>query len=334
MLRPLIALLLGTGLLCGEPITRLACGSCYKPGRDSGIWKTIAAAKPQLFLFMGDNIYADTDDMAVMRAKYAALLKQPGYSALREQTRILPIWDDHDYGRNDAGADYPKREESQQIFLDTFAFPADHPARTTPGIYHSWTGGPAGKRLQIILLDTRYFRSPIEQKKINGRKTYLPNAKPDATLLGPAQWRWLESELRKPADLRFLVSSIQILATEHRFEKWSNFPAERRRLLELLKTTNTKRVVLFSGDRHLAELAALKPEESTLGYELVELTASGMTHAGASDYPNRFRIGPCWSRQNFGTIDIDWSGKIPSVDLAIRDKEGKIAHRHRVTFPK
>lgn len=313
-------------LFAEEPITRLACGSCYKPTKDSGIWETIAAGKPQLFLFMGDNIYADTSDMAVMRKKYAALLKQPGYAALRQQTKVLPMWDDHDYGKNDAGADYKMREESQQIFLDTFAFPKNHPARSTPGVYHSWRGGPAGKRLQIILLDTRYFRSPIPKKKD------APD--PKATILGDAQWKWLEAELRKRADLRIIVSSIQVLTTEHRFEKWANFSAERQRLLALLKTSKTKRVVLLSGDRHLAEHARLGKDESGLPYDLIEMTTSGMTHAGAPNDPNRLRVGEIWNKLNYGTLEIDWGGRVPVVGLKVRGKDGVAVREQRVTFLK
>lgn len=315
-----------------DPITRLACGSCYRPAKDVGLWEKISAAKPQLFLFMGDNIYADTEDMALMRKRYQELRTQPGYLALRKQCSILPIWDDHDYGANDAGANFPKRQESQTQFFDSFEFANDHPARSTPGVYHSWIGGPPGKRLQIILLDTRYFRSPLTVERINRRKTLVPNKDPKATILGEAQWTWLEAELRKPADLRFLVSSIQVITTEHRFEKWSNFPGERSRLFKLLASTKAERVVLFSGDRHLAEVARLSPRESGLSYPLTELTASGMTHAGAPVGPNRHRLGPCVTEINFATMDIDWEKNLPEVELSIINKEGKSRFQHRVTF--
>jgi alkaline phosphatase D len=319
--------------LAEDPITRLACGSCYKPAKDLGLWEKIGATKPQLFLFMGDNIYADTEDMALMRARYDELHKHPGYLAFRKQCPILPIWDDHDYGANDAGADYPKRQLSQGQFLDNFEFAADHPARATPGVYHSWIGGPPGKRLQVILLDTRYFRSPIKVERINNRKTIVPNTNPGATILGGAQWKWLELELLKRADLRLIVSSIQVITTEHRFEKWSNIPGDRKRLIALLKKCATKRVVLLSGDRHLAEIAVMTRKESGLPYDLVDFTSSGMTHAGASVGPNRHRVGPCWTKNNFGTIDIDWSGNIPVPSLTIRDQDGKAIYRHPVTFP-
>ena len=321
-------------LTAAEPVTRIACGSCYKPKADRGIWPVIASTDPQLFLFMGDNVYADTEDMDRMRQSYAELLDRPDFAAFRDKVTILPVWDDHDYGENDAGADYPKRRESQQVFLDTFQFPADHPARRTPGIYHSYTQGPEGKRLQVILLDTRYFRSALERPRVNGRRTYVPNNDPKATMLGEAQWKWLESELRKPADLRLIVSSIQIITTEHRFEKWANLPLERQRLFDLLKSTGANNVILLSGDRHLAEFARISAKESGLPDDLTELTASGMTHAGAPNDQNRHRIGERYPGTNFGTLAIDWDADPRSVTLAIRDEKARVIQEETVRFPK
>jgi len=90
-------------VLAEEPVTRLACGSCYKPESDNGIFKIIAADKPQAFLFMGDNIYADTSDAEVMRKKYRRLNAVPDYAGLASSVPIIPTWDDHDYGLKDAG---------------------------------------------------------------------------------------------------------------------------------------------------------------------------------------------------------------------------------------
>ena len=315
-------------------MTKFACGSCYKPSTDRGIWPVIAATKPQFFLFMGDTVYADTEDMEVMRRKYGELTRQPGYAAFREEIPVLPIWDDHDYGRNDAGADYSQREASQKVFQDVFEFPADHPARATPGAYYSHTAGPEGKRLQVILLDTRYFRSALHRPRIKGRLSYVPTTTPGATMLGDDQWKWLEAELRKPADLRFIVSSIQIITADHRFEKWANIPAELQRLIDLLKSTGTNRAVLLSGDRHLAEFSRLSAKESGLSYDLVDFTSSGMTHAGAPIDTNRHRLGTVFSQINFGSIAIDWSNNLPVVTLSIHDFTGKPVQSQTVTFPK
>lgn len=332
LLRAVLLLALLGILPAEEPVTRIACGSCYKPKGDRGIWPVIASTKPELFLFMGDNIYADTEDMAVMRRDYAELMERPDFVAFRKAVPILPTWDDHDYGLNDAGAEYPKRRESRQVFLDVFQFPADHPARATPGVYHAFHAGPPGKRLQVILLDTRYFRSALKRPRVNGRLTYVPNEDPEATMLGEAQWNWLRSELRKPAELRIIVSSIQVITTEHRFEKWANLPRERQRFFDLLRTTKARNVILLSGDRHLAEFARISSGESGLPEDLLELTTSGLTHAGAPNDTNRHRIGERYPGINFGTLAIDWSAKHPAVTLAIRDHDARIIQEETVRF--
>jgi len=323
-MKPFFTLLFILPALAQEPVTRIACGSCYKPERDNGIWKTIAQEKPQAFLFMGDNIYADTSDPKVMKEKYRQLNEQPDYAAFSKQVPIIPIWDDHDYGRNDAGVEFPMKETSAKLFFEAFSFPADHEARRSPGVYHSQILGPVGKRLQIIMLDTRYFRSALEKVKVGKRKVYRQPTGPGVTVLGEAQWRWLEAELKKPAELRLIVSSIQIIATDHRFEKWNNMPDERQKLIKLLRDTKVGPTVLLSGDRHLAEVCRLGKNETKLPFNLFEMTSSGLTHAGAPDDPSPLRVPGTYTRAiNYGLIDIDWTKKTPTVKLTIKNLAGK-----------
>lgn len=319
-------------------INRIACGSCYRAtSKNKEVWSIIAADNPQLFLFMGDNIYADTRDMEKMKKSYAQLNNLPSYQKFSSERPVLPIWDDHDYGENDAGKDYPKKVESQQIFLDHYNFPKDHPARKQAGIYHSYYSGPEGKRLQVINLDTRYHRSNLKQKKIGKLKAYLPTDDPNATLLGAEQWKWLENELNKPADMRIIVSSIQIITVNHRYEKWANMPTERKRFFQLLKKTQTKNLILLSGDRHLAEFSQIKPDESGLDFPLIEMTSSGLTHANAWDNGNSHRIEDSYfNKRNYGTIDIDWTTlDKPKVTLQIMklgDQDAEIFRKKVIQF--
>src|SRR3954447_19771 len=116
--------LLALSLLCGAHarasgdeqlvLTRIAFGSCARQDKPQPIWEAIVAAKPQLFLSLGDNIYGDTQDMAVMKKKYDQVAAIPVFQKLKQTCPILAAWDDHDYGVNDGGAEYPKKDESQQ----------------------------------------------------------------------------------------------------------------------------------------------------------------------------------------------------------------------------
>src|SRR5437867_3727682 len=93
-----------------EPLRRIAFGPCVSQERPQPIWDAVLAAKPELFLFLGNSIYADTDNVEVLKAKYAQLAVVPGYQKLLQTCPLTyAIWDDHDYGTPDAGADFPNK---------------------------------------------------------------------------------------------------------------------------------------------------------------------------------------------------------------------------------
>lgn len=349
---PLMALftLLCQAQVVGDdtPLTRIAFGSCAKQDKPQPIWEAVVDVKPQLMILLGDNIYGDSTDMDVMRAKYALLGNQPGYRKLKQTCPVIATWDDHDYGGDDAGADYPKKRESQQVFLDFFEAPANDPRRSREGVYSSSVYGPAGKRVQVILLDTRYFRSPLKVGYQAGeqgegyRGKYVPNTDPNSTILGTAQWSWLEEQLKVPAEVRVIGSSIQLIANEHGSEIWDNFPHERVRLLKLLRESNANGVVVLSGDRHLAEISRIPPGDTQgIGYPLFDVTSSSlnapsgnMTKAGVrfANQINSYRVGLQYFDTNFGTILIDWDRPDPVIRLQVRDEQGDVVLQQRVTL--
>jgi alkaline phosphatase D len=324
----------------GDPslvLTRIAFGSCAKESEPQPLWERVLAEDPQLWIWAGDNIYGDTEDMDVMREKYARLQAIEGYARLAASVPMLATWDDHDYGVNDGGRDYPMRSASQQVFLDAFGVPADSPRRQREGIYHAATFGPEGRRVQVILLDTRYHRSPLDRfRSASGRGgAYRPLRDRDATMLGDAQWQWLEERLREPADLRLIVSSIQFVADEHRYEKWQNLPYERQRMLRTIERSGAEGVVFLSGDRHHAELSRLERADD---YPLLDLTASGINQSRAprpgtpwrEPEPNTHRLGRIVRGPHFGRIDIDWDQPDPVVTLSIETIDGSLPIEHTV----
>lgn len=310
-----------------EPVlSRVLFGSCIKQDQPMPILATIAGQQPDLFIFLGDNIYADTEDMDVMRAKYAKLQADAGFTQLLKTCPVLATWDDHDYGVNDGGDDYPRRVESQQIFVDFWNDADDSPRRQRPGVYDSRVYGPEGQRVQVVLLDTRYFRSPLKRGEKRTGGAYVPNPDPKVTMLGDAQWVWLEQQLRVPAELRIIATSIQCLPGAAGQETWSNMPLERQRLLKLIEQTEAKGVVMISGDRHWSELSAI---EHGVPYPLYEITSSSLNqvHPRGTPTVNRFReVNNTFHRENFGMLEIDWEDRTVSlqildIDAAIRIKK-------------
>ena len=330
----LLACLAAIPLACKEKkiIQTIAFGSCLKETRPQPIWEGVLRTNPDAFVLLGDNIYGDTRDMSVLNKKWSVFSEKPGFRKLREACRVLAIWDDHDYGENDAGIEYPKKVESQQIFLDFLGEPKDSVRRKTPGIYDALTIGPKGKRVQFILLDTRYFRTALKRNpnRPKGKGPYGPNESAKAEVLGKAQWEWLEKTLREPADIRVIASSIQVVSTTHGWETWGNFPKERQRFLDLLHQTKSNGVIILSGDRHAAEISKLG---GVLPYPLFDVTASAMNQSLRPDNEvNPHRIGDRYFRENFGLLTIDWSASSPKVTMDIRDVAGKVVRKAQTSL--
>jgi alkaline phosphatase D len=320
-----------------ESLHRIAFGSCGSEKKDQPIWADVVAAKPDLFLFVGDNIYGDTENMQVLADKYAQLGAKPGYQNLLKTCPVLATWDDHDFGVNDGGSWYPKKVESQQIMLDFFGVPADSPRRSREGIYGAYTFGPEGKRVQVILLDTRYFktrmkgdkRSDEEKKRLNLVGWYVPTDDPEATILGEEQWAWLEEQLKEPADLRIIASSIQVIADEKGMESWGNAPRERERLYQLIEKTGAEGVLFISGDVHFSEIS--KVDDGP--YPFVDFTSSGLTNSEPSwaAAVNTHRTSPiAYAKPTFGLIEIDWEAPSPKITLEAIGVGGEVAFRQEL----
>ena len=311
------------------PPSRIAFGSCARQNQPQPIWEAIVAKQPDMFLFIGDNIYGDSEDMEVLRAKWEMLGNQPGYRKLKATCPVLATWDDHDYGANDAGVEYPKKRESQQLFLDFFDEPADSPRRKREGVYDAKVFGPEGQRVQVILLDTRYFRSRLVRRRGASNNDpegypgpYGPNNDPAATMLGAAQWKWLQEQLRVPAQLRVVASSIQVIPNEHGWEKWGNHPHERERLFKLIGSTGAGGVVFISGDRHSAEISGFDPG---VGYTLYDVTSSSLNAPSRwHNEINPHRLGSKYTDTNFGIIAVDWEQADPTVQLQVLSEAGRV----------
>ncbi len=333
---PACALALAATLVpfhAAEVVDEIAFGSCIKQV-DHPMLERALTLPMDLFLFLGDNIYADTEDMSVMRAKYDALKTSRFFRELRRRVPVLATWDDHDMGANDAGAEYPKRREAKEEFLRWLDEPADSPRRQREGVYEAWIFGPAGKRVQVILLDTRTFRGPLKRLPKAGQKLpggpYIPNTDTSATMLGPAQWSWLGEQLRQPAELRLIASSIQFVAEFSGAEAWANLPHEKQRLLDLLRETKAGGVLFLSGDRHWCELSRM---DGPLGYPLFDLTSSALTekHPRGTPTDNRYRAYPkTYHDVNVGHLQIDWAAADPLITWKIVDFAGNAPIEHRI----
>ncbi len=327
-------------------IDRIAFGSCAEQDKPQPIWDAINATSPDAFLFLGDNIYGDTEDLTELEAKYAKLAEKPGFAHLRAHTPIMATWDDHDFGENDAGGEFPMKEPFRQAFLRFWQEPKESPRWQRDGVYTSAVFGPEGRRVQIILLDLRYNRTPIARNTAFPDDTvyarwarrearagrvvpgpYARDPNPAASMLGEAQWQWLNEQLAQPADVRIIGSSLQVLADFPGWEAWVNYPRDQARLIDAIRRTKAAGLVFLSGDTHYGELTAL---DANTPYPLYDLTSSGLTEEWHVPVPNALRVGEAHHKANFGLVDIDWSKR--EITLELRDVKGETLLRQAIAL--
>eukprot|EP00542_Grammatophora_oceanica_P004120 CAMPEP_0194065942 /NCGR_PEP_ID=MMETSP0009_2-20130614/85750_1 /TAXON_ID=210454 /ORGANISM="Grammatophora oceanica, Strain CCMP 410" /LENGTH=446 /DNA_ID=CAMNT_0038718843 /DNA_START=69 /DNA_END=1406 /DNA_ORIENTATION=- len=311
-----------------EELSSFAFGSCSNQHMPMPYWDTITEFQPDVFVMAGDNVYGDCtgDSCLELQEAYNKLAQHPSFQGAKSKLSIVATLDDHDYGLSNCHEDNPHKDLAKQYFMDFFNIQDERRTRTNDGVYHSYVWGPLGKKVQLILLDTRYHRSEFLESDEPGAKTkeqFMPDYSADTKrMLSNDQWIWLQDQLKVPhVNVRIIVSSIQVLADGHGFECWRMLPRERTRLLELLKRSeNNVATFLVSGDRHVGGF-----------YEkegLVEMTTSSLSHtmplgaydcgstAAECDEVDDYRLDQFVRVNNFGTVEIDWRQK--QVTLSLR----------------
>ena len=302
----------------------LGFGSCITEKRDQPIWKAIEKENINEFFFMGDNVYGDSKDGLLKEMEISYLKQKDMFPEWLYTKKLNAIWDDHDYGKNDGGAEYPLKEQAQRLFLEFWNVDKDDSRYSQKGIYFNEEKVILNNKINLIALDTRYHRSSLDQED----KPYYPTTDETKTMLGKDQWKWFEEILKIDSDIIIIVSSIQVLPTNHIFEKWHNFPHERSRLLGLLKFTN-KPVIILSGDRHKAGL-----------YEkdnIIEMTSSSLNKPISrplsmiwdifSKESDELLIRDMYYRENYGLLKI-----LPNKKMIIqlKDMEGNEIFSYKI----
>ena len=287
---------------------KIGIGSCLDQDFPQPIWQPIEEENLDYFIFLGDNVYGDSIFENLYKMKRAYSKQEKLLPDFLDQTDIFAIWDDHDYGKNDGGSDYKYKKLAENLFLDFWNVPINDVRRSREGIYFSENKVFFNKKYKLIFLDTRYFRSQLKGKK----GSYQKNNDESSTILGKEQWRWLEKELNSNFDYLFIFSSIQIIPEDHGFEKWSNFPNDRTKLLKILEKYKD-RTILFSGDRHRSGIYKRNG--------IIEITSSSMNKPGSSFFEtDKYLIGETYPQENYSVLKI----LNDDISIDIKDKYGEI----------
>lgn len=309
----------------------IAFGSCDNQKIKNELWTAIDYNNPSVWIWAGDNVYSDTENMDFLKSNYEIQKQDDDYLKFIEHKIILGTWDDHDYGANDGGQEYPFKRKSQQLLLDFLDTSRYAPERSRDGVYNTKTIVVNGNKIKVIVLDSRFFRTALT-KATDSKKRFQPNKYGEGTILGEAQWKWLQKELKNSdAQFNVIVSSIQFLSNKHGFETWGNYPHEVDKLEKLIVSTKAKGTFILSGDRHIATFSS--KNVTGLSYPLVDFTSSGLTHtyASFSGEENTYVKGEVVKDINFGLLKFDFENN--KVIMEIRGKENKLLHEFIQIYP-
>eukprot|EP01120_Amphizonella_sp_Union-15-10_P008581 TRINITY_DN310_c0_g1_i1.p1 TRINITY_DN310_c0_g1~~TRINITY_DN310_c0_g1_i1.p1 ORF type:complete len:307 (+),score=42.77 TRINITY_DN310_c0_g1_i1:79-999(+) len=254
-------------------LTNFAFGSCNRHDLNQSAWTSIINYQPQIWIWLGDVVYTDrqyfpsfwaSSPIELVQTIYSAQKSSLPYSTLDKTVPIVGVWDDHDFGKNDGGQEFPLRNETKQIFLDFVDEPSESVRFKREGLYGSYTFGPPGRKVAVILLDTRYFKQ---------------GSHGEGDILGEEQWTWLAKTLNNSdAQIHLIGSGTQVLPSDKLLiEKWGCHPNSRERLFKTIRDSNAKGVILLSGDVHHGEILSQNCQD--LHYPLYEITSSGITHS-------------------------------------------------------
>ncbi len=284
---------------------RIALLGCHKQFEPAPALSRYLEAEPDLCLWIGDNVYADTkDDISYVEKCYAALAAKPAFQQLKAQYPFAATWDDHDYGLNDAGKEYALKDQTKALFRRFWGLEEKIPAGQD-GIYYAEYIPVGAHLLQIILLDVRYNRDE-------------PNT--DGDVLGEQQWAWLEGELQKPADLRLIASGFQVLLDERAgSETWAKFPSARQRLFEVIRKAQAERVLFYTGDQHYGEVNRMP---GALDFDAIELQFAGLNQIEDPEW-NPLRVANAiTSKHSYALLDIYFAeskSEVPHLHFQIYD---------------
>ncbi|MFI9591985.1 alkaline phosphatase D family protein [Nonomuraea sp. NPDC052265] len=289
----------------GESPLAFAVAACahYEHGYYTA-YRRLAEQEPDLVVFLGDYMYeygpsgytalagrvrthtpGTCATLADYRLRHAQYKSDHDLQAAHAVAPWLVAFDDHEVENNWAG---PVSSTGAPGFArrraDAFrAYYENMPLRRASlqgavlriNRRVSW-----GTLARFHLLDTRQFRD--DQACLDGVRAGCDERLSERrTLLGSAQWQWLEEGL-SGSGTRWNLLGQQILMAQRDYkvgpgrevnlDSWDGYAAERTRLLGSLSTTSNP--VVLTGDAHMHHLADLKtdfddPDSPVVARELV-----------------------------------------------------------------
>ena len=293
-------------------------------GGDSSIFQAMAKEKASFMLWLGDNWYTRYPDYASewgLHYRPSHERRMPVLQPFLKAMSHYAIWDDHDYGPNDADKSYVLKYASRNAFKKYWANPTY--GMNEQGIYTMFTHNDA----EFFLLDDRWFRSNDRmQDSTNG------DISKDKKMFGDEQMEWLKNALlyskgNSLTKFRVIVTGSQVLNQYSKYDALRAFPSEYKELLSFLEQNKINGVLFITGDRHHSEVLKL---ERTAGYTLYDITVSPVTSSAAktqgAEANNPNRIGKEIAEQNYGRFSVTGEGTERKLTVELLGIKGDVLY--------
>jgi phosphodiesterase/alkaline phosphatase D-like protein len=309
-----------------------AFGSCASTGSNNLIFDTIRRRAPHFFLHLGDFHYANigVDDPWRFRDASNRVLRSPRQSALYRETPIVYVFDDHDFGKDDADGTSVTKAAVQRVYRERAPhYPLPLSAVRPDAVPGTGPLGPIAQaftvgRARIIVTDTRSERTPQRAADAATR-----------TMLGPAQRQWLVDELTRAADEKapvvFWANTVPWITKENPSSGhgWEPYAHERAEIAGTIsKLGLTSRLIVLSGDAHMAAIddgtnsnyvAGSAP--STKGVVVVQAAPfSRFPRSKGGPYSH----GRSTRNHQFGWVEVRDAGDALTVHLSCRNQVGLV----------
>lgn len=290
---------------------RIGFGSCcmFREDPEQPIWRAVADCAPDQFLWLGDNVYADTDDYRVLCENYRQQRNVASLQPVLSNISHVAIWDDHDYGINDGDGSFVGKHASLQAFKAYWANPA-YGLSGVPGTFFKFSAGD----IDFLMLDVRYHREN-SSGQLGDR----------ATLLGAEQRAWLKSALKDSrAVFKVIASGCAWARTKGPgSDTWFGHLSERTEIFEFIREEQIGGCVFLSGGPHVGELNCV-PWSERGGYDYYDLVSSGLAkrqgHASWLERRPEIRVRQVYfGGNNFGLLEFDTTSSEPQLTFTLRD---------------
>ena len=294
---------------------RLSIGSCTRQ-LDQPIFNSIIAGEPDLFLFVGDNNYANSHIRDALRWRYRQFRIVPERAELVANVPTIATWDDHDFVQNNSNGECLGRDEALAAFTEYWANET-HGVPEAPGAYTQMTWGA----VSLFVVDCRMYRPEVGD---SGNNCVFDPSPPNLPIedgpLGPIQEQWLVDGLRASESTFNLVACGSRISPEGSLDSWRSFPEARDRLLSAIDEHGIEGVVFIAGDIHRSLFATIPAP----AYDIPELVSSPLANSNSGCSGGATLTRDCYDSGNsYVEVDIDPTLDDPTLTARILDQDGR-----------